>query len=254
MLLHKVALITGAASGIGASAARLFASLGAQLVLSDVDEANGIQVAGEICKSGGDAIFVHADVRDEQSIDKLVAESVARYGRIDCALNNAGVEGIRASLHATASKHWDEVISVNLSGVWRCMRYELAQMRGQKSGSIVNTASVAGLTGLAGGFSPYVAAKHGVVGLTRAAALEYGHRDIRINAICPGVVNTSMFSRIQRGRSSLEELSCQPLDRFGDPVEVARAAAWLLSDSASYVNGHALVVDGGGMAGWFGDR
>lgn len=249
-LSGRVALVTGAATGIGQVSATVLARQGARLVLADVNEEGGETVAAMIRESGGEAMFVRADVSDALDVQSLVAKAVAHYGRLDCALNNAGIDGQMGPTHDQTEANWDRVIAVNLRGVFLCMKHEIRQMLAQRGGAIVNVASVAGLQGYAM-LSPYVAAKHGVVGLTKAAALEYAKQGIRINALCPGAIRTPMIDdALRQGLvSEAQMIAMEPLGRIGEPREIADAAAWLLSDEASFVVGHAMVVDGGIMAG-----
>jgi NAD(P)-dependent dehydrogenase (short-subunit alcohol dehydrogenase family) len=244
----KVALVTGAGSGIGRAAALAFAEAGARVVAADVDEAGGAATAAQITEAGGDGVFVRADVAVAGDVAGLVAAAVARYGRLDCAHNNAGIAGGGGLTGDTPDDVWERVLRVNLTGVFLCLKAELAQMLRQGGGAIVNTASVAGLVGGAG--SAYVASKHGVVGLTKNAALEYAPQGIRVNAVCPGVITTPMVERALAARPGLEEAwrAAEPVGRFGDPGEVAAAVVWLCSDAASFVTGVALPVDGGWVA------
>jgi NAD(P)-dependent dehydrogenase (short-subunit alcohol dehydrogenase family) len=245
-LQDKVLLVTGGASGIGRAAALLFARQGARAVaIADVDQ-QGLAVAGQVEEAGAAALFLPCDVADARQVEAMVAEVAARFGRLDGAFNNAGIEGATARTADYREEDWDRVLAVNLKGVWLCMKYELRQMLAQGGGAIVNTASVAGMVGWRGA-PAYTAAKQGVVALTRTAALEYARAGIRVNAVCPGVVRTPMLRRVLRGEVELEArfTALEPLGRFAEPEEVAAAAAWLLSDAASYVTGHCLVVDGG---------
>jgi NAD(P)-dependent dehydrogenase (short-subunit alcohol dehydrogenase family) len=246
-LLHgKVVLVTGGASGIGRASALLFAKEGARaVVIADVDE-RGREVAGQVKGLGAEALFLPCNVALARDVEAMVKEAVARFGRLDGAFNNAGIEGATARTADYAEEEWDRVIAVNLKGVWLCMKYELQQMTAQEGGAIVNTASIAGMVGWRDA-SAYTASKQGVVALTRTAALEYARSGIRVNALCPGVVRTPMVERVFAHNPRLEEvfLRMEPLGRFAQPEEVAAAAAWLLSDASSFVTGHCLVVDGG---------
>jgi NAD(P)-dependent dehydrogenase (short-subunit alcohol dehydrogenase family) len=245
----RVALVTGASAGIGKAAALAFAAHGAAVVLADVDEQRGEEVAVAILDKGGDALFVLADVSDDADVETLVTDAVARYGRIDCAFNNAGVEGDQARLHEMTRASWDRVLAIDLTGVWSCMRHELPYMLDRGAGAIVNCASVAGLVGFTG-IPAYVAAKHAVVGLTKAAALDYATDGIRVNAVCPGVIATEMIERFTGGSAEVaaQMTTMEPVGRLGMPEEVAEAVVWLCSDAASFVTGQAIAVDGGLVA------
>ena len=246
----KVALITGAGSGIGQATSRIFAREGAKLVLADVVEEGGNQTLKMVQDLGANAIFVKCDVSKSSDVDAAVAKVVATYGRLDCAFNNAGIEGEGGNTHECTEANWARVISINLTGVWLCMKAEIVQMLKQGGGgAVVNTSSGAGLAGIRG-MPAYVAAKHGVAGLTRAAALEYGRQGIRINAVCPGPIRTPMMARGLKLRPDLEEryARSEPLKRLGEPEEIGEAVAWLCSDRASYVTGLPMPVDGGFMA------
>ena len=246
----KVALITGAGSGIGRATAQIFAREGAKLLLADLAEAAGAETVKLLKDAGNTAIFVKADVAKAADAEGLVAKTVEAYGRIDCAFNNAGIEGALALTHQCTEETWARVISINLTGVWLCMKAEIAQMLKQGGGgSIVNTSSDAGLLGVRG-MPAYVASKHGVAGLTKAAAIEYGRHKIRVNAVCPGPIRTPMMGRLLLDRPDIEEsfVRAEPLKRMGEPEEIGEAVAWLCSDHASYVTGLPLPVDGGLIA------
>lgn len=245
----KVALITGAGSGIGRASALAFARSGAKVVIADVAEAEGEETAAMARALNTDALFVRADVAQRADVEALVNEAVESFGRLDYAHNNAGISGAQALLADYPEEAWDQVIAVNLKGVWLCMRYELQQMLKQGGGVIVNTSSVAGMTG-SRGTSAYVASKHGIIGLTKAAALEYARSGVRINAICPGTIHTAMIDRFTHGDSRVLEQFAEgePIGRLGQPEEVASAVTWLCSDGASFVTGATLAVDGGRLA------
>ena len=246
----KVALITGAGSGIGRATAQIFAREGAKLLLADLAEAAGAETVKLLKDAGTSAIFVKADVAKAADAEGLVAKTVEAYGRIDCAFNNAGIEGALALTHQCTEENWARVISINLTGVWLCMKAEIAQMLKQGGGgSIVNTSSDAGLLGVRG-MPAYVASKHGVAGLTKAAAIEYGRHKIRVNAVCPGPIRTPMMGRLLLDRPDIEEsfVRAEPLKRMGEPGEIGEAVAWLCSDHASYVTGLPMPVDGGLIA------
>ena len=246
----KVALITGAGSGIGQATSRIFAREGAKLVLADVVEEGGNRTLKMVQDLSAEAIFVTCDVSKWSDVEGAVNKAVQTYGRIDCAFNNAGIEGKGGNTHECTQENWDRVMAIDLTGVWLCMKAEIAQMLLQGgNGAIVNTSSGAGLAGVRG-MPAYVAAKHGVAGLTRAAALEYGRQNIRINAVCPGPIRTPMMGRLLKDRPDAEQrfARSEPLKRLGEPEEIGEAVAWLCSDHASYVTGLPMPVDGGFMA------
>jgi len=248
-LAGKVALVTGASSGIGRATSIAFAREGARVIVSDVAAEGGHETVALIRKAGGEARFVAADMARAGDIEALVRATVDAYGRLDCAHNNAGVPGGEAKTVEYPLEDWERVIAVNLTGVWLCMKHEIPQMLAQGGGSIVNTASVAGLQGFAR-YSAYAASKHGVIGLTKTAALEYARSGIRVNAVCPGYIRTGMTQPMLDRRPGLEERvsSIEPLGRMGRPEEIAETVVWLCSDAASFVTGHAMPVDGGLMA------
>jgi NAD(P)-dependent dehydrogenase (short-subunit alcohol dehydrogenase family) len=252
VLEKKIALVTGGASGIGRASALAFAKEGARVVVVDVNNEAGEETARQIREAGGDARFVRADVSRTKDVEDMVKKTVQLYGRLDCALNNAGVDGMLFTRIAEYKEQaWDQVISINLKGTWLCMKYEIIQMIEQGGGgSIVNMSSTAGLVGSAVGNSAYVASKHGIVGLTKTVALEYGLQRIRINAVCPALTRTPMAEKLLGGDPQREaQLSAlSPMGRLANPEEVAAAVVWLCSDSASYVTGQALAVDGGHVA------
>jgi NAD(P)-dependent dehydrogenase (short-subunit alcohol dehydrogenase family) len=245
----KVALITGGGSGIGRAAALAFAREGAKVVISDIMVAGGEETIRLIKAAGGEATFVQADVSKATEIAALIDTVVATYGRLDCAFNNAGIEGEIQQTPDCSEENWDRVIAINLKGVWLCMKYEIPVMLKQGSGTIVNTSSVAGLVGFQG-LPAYVASKHGVAGLTKTAALEYAKSGIRVNAVCPGVIHTPMVERLFSNQPHWGEMvqAMEPVARMGKPEEIAEAVVWLCSDAASFVTGLAMAVDGGMMA------
>src|SRR5579885_2274880 len=246
----KVAIITGAGSGIGRAASRVFAREGAKLVLADWNETGGAETLRIVQDLGAEAVFAKTDVSRREDVDALVAKAVTAFGRLDCAFNNAGIEGASAVTHECTEENWSKVIAVDLTGVWLCMRAEIAQMLKQGGGgAIVNTSSGAGLAGVRG-MPAYVAAKHGVAGLTKAAAVEYGRHNIRVNAVCPGPIRTPMMARLLGERPDAEQRFARggPLKRLGEAEEIAETVAWLCSDRASYVTGVPMPVDGGFMA------
>jgi len=245
----KVALVTGGGSGIGRAISLAFAREGARVVVADVDLTTGEETARGIAEAGAEAIFLQADVSKGEQVKGMIDKAVTTYGQLDYACNNAGVAGTMAPLAECTEESWDRTILVNLKSVWLCMKCEITQMLKQGGGAIVNTSSVAGLVGLQG-WSPYVASKHGVIGLTKSAALEYSRAGIRINAVCPSIIQTDMAQCFTGGNERVEKyiLGQQPLSRMGTPEEVAGAVLWLCSDEASFVTGHALAVDGGLLA------
>lgn len=243
----KVALVTGGGSGIGRASAIGFAREGARVVVADIDAEAGQSTVDTIGSSGAQAIFVRTDVSKQADVEAMINTTIEAFGHMDCAFNNAGIEGTVGIPTADYSvDNWDRVIDINLKGVWLCMKYELSHMLKQGGGAIVNTASVAGLVGGTFG-SAYYASKHGVVGLTKAAAIEYGGSAIRVNAVCPGVIRTEMAERVIKDRQDLEDsvTALHPLGRLGTPEEVAETVVWLSSDAASFVTGQAIAVDGG---------
>ncbi len=242
----KVALITGGSFGIGRAAAVAFAKRGAKVVIADWMEDKEKETIRQVENAGSEAIFVQCDVSISTDVQDMIEKAIARFGRLDYAFNNAGIEGLTADTHDCTEANWEKTIGVNLTGVWLCMKYELQQMLRNKNGAIVNCASIAGLNGFAG-LPAYSATKHGVVGLTKAAALEYAKKGIRVNAVCPGVIHTSMIDRVTGKDKEVEKqyIAMEPIGRMGNPEEVAEAVAWLCSDAASFVTGIAMPVDGG---------
>lgn len=246
----KIALVTGASSGIGRTTALAFAQHGARVVVSDRREREGQETVALIRERGGEAIFVEADVASAAQVEALIETTVATYGRLDFAFNNAGVSGPTVALADYTEDDWDQVIAVNLKGVWLCMKYQIRQMLAQGGGAIVNTSSAGGLVGFPG-ISPYIATKHGVLGLTKTAALEYVRAGIRINAVCPGGIQTEMVERLfpegSEARSGF--VGIHPIGRLGRPDDVSGAVVWLCSADAAFVTGTALAIDGGLTAG-----
>ena len=245
----KVALVTGGGSGIGQATALAFAREGAKVLVADVLVEGGEDTVKRINSAAGESAFVKTNVADPADVEAMVDYAVATYGRLDCAFNNAGIAGAGGRTAEYTREQWDRVISINLTGVWLCMKYEIDQMEKQGVGAIVNTASVAGLVGVRHG-PAYVAAKHGVVGLTKAAALEYARANIRVNAVCPGAIQTPMLEKGLKVDPRIEtKMSArEPIGRLGKPDEIAQAVVWLCSDAASFVTGLPMAVDGGWVA------
>jgi len=243
----KVALVTGSGMGIGKVTALTFAWHGAKVVVGDILEEKGKETVDQIKKSGSDAIFVKCDVSKAADIEKMIETAVNTYGKLDCAFNNAGVIVLSPTIDLT-EKDWDHMIDIDLKGVWLCMKYEIRQMLKQGGGAIVNSASVAGYIGTPG-MCAYTAAKHGVIGLTKTAALEYVKCGIRVNAVCPGAITTPMLQALTVDPSVEGTLlQMHPIGRFGKPEEIAEAVLWLCSDAASFCTGIAMPVDGGLLA------
>jgi NAD(P)-dependent dehydrogenase (short-subunit alcohol dehydrogenase family) len=249
MLEGKSIVITGGASGIGRAAALASAREGARVAVGDIDTAGGERVVSELRDNGSKGFFEACDVTRGEDVARLLARAVAEHGGLDGAFNNAGIEGRLALLTEYDDEVFRRVLEVNVVGVWNCLRAEIPLMTARGCGAIVNTSSIAGLIG-AGAFSAYVASKHAVLGLTKSAAIEYAKSGVRVNAICPGVIATPMLERLADEREGLVDglVVLKPMGRLGSAEEVAEAAVWLLSDRASFVTGHALVVDGGYVA------
>jgi NAD(P)-dependent dehydrogenase (short-subunit alcohol dehydrogenase family) len=247
----KVALVTGAGSGIGRASALAFAREGARVLVSDIDSVGGAETVRVIEACGAETRFVHADVSDESQVEALVASCLEAFGGLDCAHNNAGIAAPPAPTHEVEQRSFERVLSVNLTGVWLCLKHEARVMLRQGGGAIVNTASLAGLIGFPLNVA-YSASKHAVVGITRTAALEYAHNGIRVNAVCPAFIQTPMVEGLvgEGGpRMNLERLArMQPMGRLGTPEEVAESVVWLCSEAASFITGIALPIDGGTTA------
>ena len=242
----KVVLITGAAAGIGKATAQAFAAEGARLILADIDTSNGEATVAAIREQGGDAVFCQCNVADAAQVQSMLEMIERDYGRLDCAFNNAGVEFEQDKLADGDETVFDRIMDVNVKGVWQCMRFEIPLMLKSGGGAIVNTASIAAL-GAAPKMSIYAASKHAVLGLTRSAAVEYGFRGIRINAVCPAVIDTDMYRRAvgAEPRKAESVARLHPIGRIGRAEEVAAAVLYLCSDAASFTTGIALPVDGG---------
>jgi NAD(P)-dependent dehydrogenase (short-subunit alcohol dehydrogenase family) len=249
-LQNKVAVVTGGTSGIGRDAAVLFAKAGAKVVVAGRREAEGKETVDMIRGAGGDGLFVKTDVARAADVQGLVKKTVEKYGRVDIAFNNAGIEGAMSPIAEQPEEEWDRTMGINLKGVWLCLKYEIQQMLKQGSGgAIVNMASVAGLMGAAG-MATYCASKHGVLGLTKSAALETAKNGIRVNAVCPAVIETAMAGRLF-GAPEVEKhmRGLHPIGRFGKPMEIAEGVVWMCTERASFMTGQSLVLDGGFLAG-----
>ena len=245
----KNALVTGGASGIGRATAIEFARKGVNVVVADVQADGGMQTVQLVERLGVRSMFVECDVSVEKDVETLIELVDRDFGKLDYAFNNAGIEGVSSRMHQVLEADWDSVIGINLKGVWLCMKHELKKMELDGGGSIVNTSSIAGVVGFAQS-SAYVASKHGVIGLSRAAALEFADKGIRVNAVCPGVIRTPMVERYLKNNSQEANAlkSKIPMGRFGTPEEIGELVVWLSSDQASYVNGQVIVADGGWTA------
>lgn len=244
--LGKVALITGGGSGMGRATALAFAREGARVVVADRNAEGGQETCRHIQDAAGAAIFVLTDVSQTTAVEAMVNTALAAYGRLDCAFNNAGINIEHGPLTQCPEADWDRILAVNLKGIWLCMKYEIPHLLAGGGGAIVNTSSVVGLVGTRG-VPAYVASKHGIIGLTKAAALDHAADHIRINAVCPGTIRTAMYEqRIGTDEATAARLAAEiPLGRLGQADDVAEAVLWLCSDAATFVTGHALVVDGG---------
>jgi NAD(P)-dependent dehydrogenase (short-subunit alcohol dehydrogenase family) len=245
LLEGKVTLVTGAGGGIGRATALVLAREGAKVAVSDLSTRRGEETAKLVRDGGGEAAFFKADVSRGADAEALIAAAVEKWGRLDCAHNNAGISGQIVSVAEDTEENWDRTLAVDLKGVWLCMKYEILQMLKQGGGSIVNTASTAGLLGQVR-MGAYAAAKHGVIGITKTAALEYARSNIRVNAICPGVIGTPPILEWMENPKTREALLGQePIGRAGRPEEIGQAVAWLFSEASSFVTGASIPVDGG---------
>jgi NAD(P)-dependent dehydrogenase (short-subunit alcohol dehydrogenase family) len=248
-LQNKVILVTGGGSGIGRATSLLLAKQGAKVMIADYAPESAERTVKAIKESGGDASCMAADISIATQVETLIKQTVATYGRLDGAFNNAGIEGKMSDTVDYPEDVFDRIMAINLKGVWLCMKYEIPQMLKTGGGAIVNTASGAGLVGVPM-LSAYNASKHGVVGLTKTAALEFAQKNIRVNCVCPGLINTPMVARMidSGGMNEQEFLAAEPVRRMGRPEEIGEGVVWLLSDAASFVTGHSMSIDGGYVA------
>jgi len=249
VLQGKVVLVTGGGSGIGRATSILLAKEGAKVMIADYVPEGAERTVKMIKEAGGEANCIAADVSVTSQVEMMVGKTVATYGRLDCAFNNAGIEGKMVDTAEYPEDVFDRIIAINLKGVWLCMKYEIPQMLKSGGGAIVNAASGAGLVGVAQ-LSAYNASKHGVVGLTKTAALEFAQKNIRVNCVCPGLINTPMVARMvdSGGMNEQEFIAAEPVGRMGRPEEIGEGVVWLLSEAASFVTGHAMSIDGGFVA------
>jgi NAD(P)-dependent dehydrogenase (short-subunit alcohol dehydrogenase family) len=245
----KVGLVTGGTSGIGRETAVLFAKAGAKVVVAGRRATEGEETIEQVRAAGGEGLFVKTDVSIASEVETLIQKAVEKFGRLDVAFNNAGIEGVWSPIVRQSEEDWDRTIAINLKGVWLCLKYEIRQMLKQGGGAIVNMASTTGLVGAVGA-AAYSASKHGVIGLTQTAALENAKSGIRINAVCPGFTETPMADRVFRAPGLQKYVtSCHPIGRLGKPMEIAEAVVWMCSDRASFMTGQSIVLDGGFLAG-----
>jgi len=244
---NKVAIITGGSFGIGRATAIAFSKKGARVVIADWVEDQ--ETLNQIKSTGAEAHFIKCDVSKAEDVRMMVKKTIDTFGSLDYAFNNAGIEGLKGSTVDCSEENWDKTIAINLKGVWLCMKYQLPELLKQGSGSIVNCASIAGMIGYQD-LPAYVASKHGIIGLTKTAALEFAKSGIRINAVCPGVIKTPMIDRLTGNKKEAEDqyASMEPMGRLGRPEEIANTVVWLCSDEASFITGHAMAVDGGWLA------
>lgn len=246
----KVALVSGGSFGIGRATAIAFSARGAKVAIADYAEDPNEETIKQIKALNGEVLFIKCDVSKSNEVEAMFAKIITTFGKLDFAFNNAGIEGVSAPTQDCTEENFDRTIAINLKGVWLCMKNEIPLMLQQEKGAIVNCASVAGLIGFPG-LPAYVATKHAVIGLTKTAALENAKQNIRVNAVCPGVIQTAMIDRITGKDKEAEKqfIGMEPMGRMGQPAEVAEAVMWLCSDAASFVTGHAMTVDGGWIAG-----
>jgi len=240
----KVALVTGSGSGIGRATALAFARENARVVVADIDVPGGEETVRSIRENGGEAVFIQTDVSHEDEVASLIETAIDTYGRLDCAHNNAGINGDLDGITTCTMENWDRVVNINMKGVWLCLKYEIKRMKRQGGGAIVNTSSTSGLVG-APGAPAYTASKHGVAGLTRAAALEFAKKGIRVNAVCPGTSRTPFMQRLIDAGLEDYITGLIPAGRLGEPEETASTVLWLCSDEASFITGAMITIDGG---------
>lgn len=242
----KVALVTGGSKGMGEAAVRIFAEKGASVAILDVDIEAAEKLSAELNENGANTIAIQCDVSSEAEVEKAIAKVVETYGKLDAAFNNAGIQIPAQDITETSEEDYDKILNVNLKGVWLCMKYELIQMKKQQSGAIVNNSSLAGKVGVPGR-TPYVAAKHAILGITKSAAADYASQGIRINAVCPGTIETPMVNdMVNSGDLKREDsINAAPINRLGKASEVADAAVWLCGEESTYVIGQSIAVDGG---------
>jgi len=246
---NKVAFVTGGATGIGRATALAFSKSGASVAVVDMNLDEGLKTTNLIKESGGKAEFIKCNVANADEVKTAVDKTIQAFGRLDFAFNNAGIEGAQGATPDCTEVNWDNVININLKGVWLCMKYQIPQMLKQGGGAIVNCSSIAGLVGFPG-IPAYTASKHGVLGLTKTAALEFARQNIRVNALCPGVIQTPMIDRFTHGEAQIQKqlMDGEPVGRMGTPEEMANSVLWLCADQSSFVTGHPLVADGGWVA------
>lgn len=246
---NKVVLVTGASSGIGRETALKFSENGAKVVVSDINDDLGLQTTRMIKEKGGEAFFQKCDVSKPNEVESLVRKTIEKYGKLNIVCNDAGIEGDQGTTTECSVENWDNVININLKGLWLCMKYQIPEMIKANGGSIVNISSIAGLVGFTG-LPAYVASKHGVAGLTKTAALEFAEKNIRVNAICPGPIMTPMLQRLINSTPGFKEgiVAGVPERRIGEPEEIANSVLFLCSDQAAYITGQCLAVDGGWVA------
>lgn len=248
-LADKVVVVTGGSAGIGRAAALAFARAGARLAVADVDVGGGEETAHLIEQAGGQAFFVRTDVSQAVQVEQLIRHTLEKFGRLDCAFNNAGINEERGTVVDCSEALWDRTLEINLKGIWLCMKYEIPPMLRNGGGAIVNTASIVGLSS-ARQVPAYVASKYGIIGLTRATARDFGQQGIRVNAVCPGTIRTSMYIRRLGDDPEVDaRLAAESvMGRLGTAEDIADVVVWLCTDAARFVNGHSMLVDGGDLA------